>query len=665
MARAAKRRKRIAKPKIIPKTTTKSELKAISSAYRVGKISVGKAGEEKVLDTVPDVPDLRDRLYEPPLIEMSARMNPPGNIVSPILDQGSEGSCTGFGLSTIVNLLLNRRLEQSGLQLRTGSDLVSPRMIYEMAKIHDEWHGEAYDGSSIRGALKGFFHNGICTLKVAPYKPGDKNWRLSVERAKDARNVGLGAYYRLRPQMIDYHAALNQTGAIYVSARTHTGWRDPKDGRIKLTRSHEGGHAFTVVGYDEAGFLIQNSWGAGWGGYAGWPGIAHWCYDDWAENVYDAWALRLAVPTPTAFDLTHISVSVDSATGARIVKKPEPRREDILGHYIHVDDGKFVDSGRYAVNLDNVKETAKFLADDAAKPEPNYQHLMFYAHGGLNDEVAAARRVAGMKDPFKRNGIYPIHFMWESGFAEEFKDILRNIFVQAEQRVGGVRDFLDAAIERGARGLGLRLWREMKRDAERAFVRNAAGLAAAKVLLEANAAQAKPRPIHLVGHSAGAIVIAEMLKALDAAAGNQKIASISLMAPACTVALYREAYTPALAGGPRATVKRLRQYNLTDKRELDDNVSRAYGKSLLYLVSNAFEEARPTPILGMEVSSRPEKLPANHEIFYAGRDTSRSDSTSHGGFDNDRATMNDILATILGAAPPAAKAFQQSDLDKY
>ena len=279
MARATKRKKKSAEPE-----KSKPEVKAISRAYKVGKIKVGKAGEEKILDTVPDVPDLRDRLYEPPLIELATRMNPPGNVISPVLDQGIEGSCTGHALATIINLLLNQRLEKSGLALRTGPGLVSSRMLYEMAKIHDEWHGEAYDGSSVRGALKGFYHNGVCTAGSAPYVSGQKNWTLTVNRARNARNVGLGAYFRLRPRMIDYHAALNQTGAVFVSARTHAGWRDPEEGNIPLTRSHEGGHAFVIVGYDQEGFLIQNSWGLDWGGYSGWPGIAHWRYEDWAEK---------------------------------------------------------------------------------------------------------------------------------------------------------------------------------------------------------------------------------------------------------------------------------------------------------------------------------------------------------------------------------------------
>jgi hypothetical protein len=49
------------------------------------------------------------------------------------------------------------------------------------------------------------------------------------------------------------------------------------------------------------------------------------------------------------------------------------------------------------------------------------------------------------------------------------------------------------------------------------------------------------------------------------------------------------------------------------------------------------------------------------EIAYAGPNSTVSNSTSHGGFDNDPATMNDILRQVLGKAP--ARPFTPDDLD--
>ena len=91
-------------------------------------------------------------------------------------------------------------------------------------------------------------------------KPGE----LTIERAMAARENPLGAYYRLRPNIVDYHAALNEVDAIYVSGRVHSGWNNPKKSGqglaiIQPNPQPTGGHAFAIVGYNELGFIVQNS----------------------------------------------------------------------------------------------------------------------------------------------------------------------------------------------------------------------------------------------------------------------------------------------------------------------------------------------------------------------------------------------------------------------
>lgn len=66
-------------------------------------------------------------------------------------------------------------------------------MLYEMARKHDEWPGENYEGSSCRGVVKGFANMGVCRESYWRYnvnRPGN----LSVRAADDARNNTLGAY---------------------------------------------------------------------------------------------------------------------------------------------------------------------------------------------------------------------------------------------------------------------------------------------------------------------------------------------------------------------------------------------------------------------------------------------------------------------------------------
>ena len=164
---------------------------------------------------VQDVPDLRDWPFEPALQKLKRYVTAPRQL--DILDQGEEGACTGFGLAAVINLL-NRE--------RGSRTKVSPRMLYEMAKVHDEWPGEGYAGSSCRGAIKGWYNMGVCADSKWRYQP-DKPGSLSVVRAKDARDNTIGAYYRIQPRISDFHAALNEAGAIFCSAKTHAGWMRP------------------------------------------------------------------------------------------------------------------------------------------------------------------------------------------------------------------------------------------------------------------------------------------------------------------------------------------------------------------------------------------------------------------------------------------------------
>ncbi len=619
---------------------------------------------ERVLNVLADATDLRDRVYEPALLDLALTMPPPDASVSPVRDQKQEGACTGFALSSAITLMNRQR--HLRLEPPLGAPMASARMLYEMAKLNDEWPGEDYEGSSIRGALKGFYNNGVCRDDLAPYRSGQKGWFLKIDQARDARNVGLGAYYRLRPEIIDYHAALNEAGVIYVSANVHRGWQNPPKGKIKPSHLTEGGHAFIILGYDQEGFIIQNSWGKEWGNLNGRPGLAHWSYEDWSANVMDAWVLRLAVPTPEAFDLTVSEPKPQTKYLFEAETVRGPRHEEIIGHIIHLDDGELEVKGKYPTPLSTIQQTADFLADEVATAGRNYEHLMFYAHGGLNGQSASANRVRKMKEVFKRNGIYPIHFMWETGFFETLTDVIFSASTKAEGRVGGFTDIWDRFLEAAARRPGRALWRDMKRDAELSFVANGGGRKAVQVLLKGNAKRDKPLKVHLVGHSAGSIFLAHMLGAMRAMNPlDAPVRSCSLMAPACTVDLFHSHIHPRVGQtGAADGVEKLWQYNLINQREEDDSVG-PYRKSLLYFVSNAFEDSKKMPLLGMENFKDEFTQKADHTIHYAGRGASITDSQSHGGFDNDRATMNNILKNILGKKPSAAKGFQPEDVTGY
>ncbi len=463
----------------------------------------------------------------------------------------------------------------------------------------------------------------------------------------------------MRPNLTDYHSALTETGIVCASARVHQGWfnRLGRNKEIIKSDSIQGGHAFTIVGYNNEGFWIQNSWGKTWGD----KGTALWKYDDWAQNIMDAWVCRLAVRTPHVFD-RRSGFSSNDPSSIELASKP-PRRHEIAGHYLHVDDGKFHDKGRYSTEESDIEETATLLAGSS-----KYQHLLFYAHGGLNPPKASASRIRAMKEVFKDNGIYPFHFMYDTGLGEEFKDIIFNKDKAAKARVGGFSDFSDKIFEATTRKMGTLVWDEMKSDADRAFHPGNAGFRTLEIFADALAD--KNIKIHLVGHSTGAILHGHLLNALDAIPQwNKKIDTCSLLAPACSNEFYKEKYEPRLKGAPdRVKLPSLNLYCLTDEQELDDTVTPLYRKSLLYLVSNAFERKRENekeggkPIMGMQKFHAPLKRNTKIKFIYSneGR-TPLSKSETHGGFDNDPVTMNDLLKKILKGS--ITRPFEKKDLE--
>ncbi len=456
---------------------------------------------------------------------------------------------------------------------------------------------------------------------------------------------------------------INEAGAVFCSAKTHSGWMRPdsRTGTIPFVRQEEGGHAFAIVGYNSKGFWVQNSWGRRWGK----AGLGLWQYEDWRANLMDAWVFSLALPTPQIWHLPPSSERNRSGVSL----KGSPARSEIAGHFIHVDDGRFHTQGRYWSNAEDVRATAKLVAASGNK----YQHLLLYAHGGLNSPKDSARRIAAMKETFKKNGIYPYHFMYDTGIVEELTDVILRRGDAAEARAGGFSDWSDRLLEWATRIPGRALWREMKDGARLPFLPQRAGTQTLAIWLTEMARKRGERlKVHICGHSTGAILLARLLESMEDLAPTLRIQSCTLLAPAASIGLFESHYYPYLISLPDAFgIEKMQLFNLNDRLERDDNVGKIYRKSLLYLVSHAFEEELPEAILGMqkyvdELLEKPKmaRVTDRFHVHYSdGTPSIISESISHGGFDNDVATMNSLLRTILGAEPRPGNLFSKEILD--
>ena len=130
------------------------------------------AAEQPVADrplriVVPDSVDFRDRPYRPAVaFAPRPRLPAPPATHRPRLHQHDTSACTGFALATVVHVLTSRRDS-------APADPVSAFMLYGMARRYDDLRGEVPDGgSSLRGALKGWFKHGVCAQSFWPRLDG-------------------------------------------------------------------------------------------------------------------------------------------------------------------------------------------------------------------------------------------------------------------------------------------------------------------------------------------------------------------------------------------------------------------------------------------------------------------------------------------------------------
>ncbi|WP_209425812.1 C1 family peptidase [Pararhodobacter sp. SW119] len=536
--------------------------------------------------------DSRDLKYVPSLAVLRNRVIPDRQDFNFLVrDQGPSGRCVGHALANLVDLQRRHQAHGTEATALARHDLVSADMLFYLAAFHDEYpelnaatletqlraRGTPRDRiRSLRSAIKAFYHHGVC-LDIPPgASPSDparcwpsahwglgpvaSQWMPTVDQAKAAREIGLGAYFRLDPVLNHYHAALIDTGAILVSAMAHEGWRLPfaPDTTEIGAYKHEdlGAHAFVIVGYTRDGFLVLNSWGPDWGGHEGLPGIALWRYGDWAETVMDGWVLRLGVSAPEAFDIALGPQGLSRSMG--MIQTGSARCHLLLGHYLHLDDGFHVDIGSYPSEEKTWRTTrdylGKILCDSTEADGPRRRRgVLLWIPGSLEGINPAVSAAIARKSEIAALDLYPYNIFWCNQFVEKSLEVLTTVFDSCYKQVKTLGPQLDALIEMQLRGIGRAFWRDIEQAARRA-------VHGTKDLPEEDLddldAPANPGPLvevlrdllkltaaegielHIVTEGAGVLVLHEMLRYLDkhdsAALDDlhRRITTLSLIHPA-------------------------------------------------------------------------------------------------------------------------------------
>ncbi len=623
-----------------------------------------------ILNMRPDAVDLRDRIYSPTLRELPPRHNnsPFDNEewARRIKDQKKTSACTGYALSGMIEILLETTGRLDGLAASPADGRISPFMPYYFARRYDEIPGDsdADEGSTARAAMKAWSKHGAAGRESWPAigYPTGRDW------IEDAFRRPLGAYFRVdHTSITDMHAAINETGALYVAGAVHAGWQDPRaDGTISFSKSEAstGGHAFLIVGYDESGFWIQNSWGKSWGK----KGFAHLTYGDWNANGWDAWVAQAGVQISSYIDTLSSGLSLSNASQQAAPEKLLSSNEAIRAQQLNPfiinleNNGTLSPKGSYSTTPEDLNLLITHYIPSAVKDfkikDGDPIDIAIYAHGGLTPEKGAAETAAKWLPALYHEKVFPLFIMWETGAVDTIGSILSDAFNRHRTAVGSPLDWLadhvDDRLETAVSGIGTTFWDEMKENAAEATLNRNGGLHQLFTVLTKSGKDLMPRlRIHLIGHSAGAVFHAHLLPALLKA--KLAVDGVYFMAPAARMDLFESHILPHYKSGKVACYT---QFHLSDKDEQSDwcgellNV-KIYNKSLLYLVSNAFERKRGTPLLGMEkfVSPAVRKNPNPQDVEVWDWIPSRSgakvpnaaSSSQHGGFGED----DDAIASIV------------------
>jgi hypothetical protein len=606
----------------------------------------------RVKNIVPDAPDFRDRLYLAPV-----HSRPPPRLAPqrqlPVLDQGHTSACTGFALAAVVHSLTKRPA--------APAEQVSPFMLYSMARRYDEFPGATDTGSSLRGALKGWHKHGACRADLwrdleMPKVPADpeNDWWI------DAVRRPLGAYYRIDPEQIaDMHVALDEVGILYASAVCHAGW-DEGDATLgkapeywdiprRKASDADGGHAFVIVGYDARGFILQNSWGERWGT----RGLARLAYEDWREHAMDCWVVQMGV-------VTALHLAVAQAPTLRLVRnKVELARDEKLRNHelapFIVDmenDGVLSTSGDFRTSSGDVKALVSTYLERARSDwglgPKDPADIAVYAHGGLVSEKGAADTAARWIPALYENRVFPVFLMWETDLFRTLENIARELVLGEPRRTGGLGRWWNERVEKLIARAGTAIWDEIKENAALiTAARSGGGMVLYRAAMASPAFDSRRDRIHLVGHSAGAIVHAHLVDTL--APRGWKFRSVNFMAPAARLDLFRAKLLPHIRSG---RVAQYNQWHLSDPLERADPTCRAilgYGRSLLYLLSNACEGGVPTPLVGLATHfDAIRRLGLRNVRAYAAQGPD-SAATTHGGFADDDATARSVIRRIKAA----------------
>ena len=232
----------------------------------------------------------------PSYINLSTRM-------SPVEDQGQEGSCSGHASAACVEFLEITELKKGGPQVYDPNTFepVSRNFIYWNERVIDGSTATDAGATTLADACHALKNVGVCRESLWPYGPQTLLAKPSDEAYADAAKHKISEFYALDQGYQLKHCLASGYPFMFgfMVFESFESEQVAETGDMQMPQPGEqiiGGHAVCCVGYDDLNemFIVRNSWGQGWGlnGYFYMP----YSFMD-SQYTDDYYTLRLN-PTP-------------------------------------------------------------------------------------------------------------------------------------------------------------------------------------------------------------------------------------------------------------------------------------------------------------------------------------------------------------------------------
>lgn len=206
---------------------------------------------ENIYDTTYDLPtklDLRNNL-------------------TMVRNQGNQGTCAAQTAACMKEWQEKKDINFDGY--------MSPQFIYNNRE------NQTTSGMYGRDLMRILSKIGVCAETSYPYKKIEKRENIDQKYFDEAKNHLISGYAQVH-SIDSLKRALYRNGPCFIAFPVYN--NGTSMWKAKEGENMKGGHAMTVVGYDDKGFIIRNSWGVFWGDL----GYCHYPYEDWGSH-FEIW----------------------------------------------------------------------------------------------------------------------------------------------------------------------------------------------------------------------------------------------------------------------------------------------------------------------------------------------------------------------------------------